>query len=152
MNTGAPHASSVRQLITPLPYSPPMMNAAFLSSGITAAQRARAQYSSGMVGRSACTTFAAVVSRNASLAEMAPLALEVAATRTIAAKANFFMEHLCRAWCNAAAISSEHASPEESGPPQESRAILSGAQSQRNQECRRRRTGHARARRRDGWR
>ena len=41
MNTGALHCSPARQLITPLPYSPPMMNAAFFRSGMTSTQRAR---------------------------------------------------------------------------------------------------------------
>ena len=40
MNTGALHCSPARQLITPLPYSPPKMNAAFFSPGITTTQRA----------------------------------------------------------------------------------------------------------------
>ena len=41
--TGALHPSPARQLITPFPYSPPKMRAAFLRSGITATQRARSQ-------------------------------------------------------------------------------------------------------------
>src|SRR5580700_2712534 len=35
MNTGALQAASRRQLIKPLPYSPPKPNAAFLSDGMT---------------------------------------------------------------------------------------------------------------------
>ena len=94
MNTGAPHDSPLRQLITPFPYSPPTTNAAFLTSGATAAQRVRAHRSSGIVGRIACTTFAALARRSASAAEMAPATLDTAATTAIAAKANLFMGHL----------------------------------------------------------
>jgi hypothetical protein len=38
MNTGAPHSPSWRQLINPLPYSPPITNAAFFNPGTTITQ------------------------------------------------------------------------------------------------------------------
>src|SRR5262245_30762404 len=48
MNTGAPHLPPCRQLMTPEPNSPPMMNAAFLSDGITTTHLALFQIRSGI--------------------------------------------------------------------------------------------------------
>src|SRR5436309_6515578 len=143
MNTGAPHDSPLRQLITPFPYSPPTMNAAFLTSGITAAQRVRVHRSSGIVGRIACTTFAALARRNASAAEMAPAALDTVATTAIAAKANLFIGHLWQPCCNAAAISSDNASAQKTSSPQESRALVCRALAGANEGRRQSRPGHA---------
>ena len=47
-NAGAVQPLPARQLMTPLPYSPPMMNAAFFTDGITATQSALPHRSSGM--------------------------------------------------------------------------------------------------------
>src|SRR4051812_44218307 len=48
MNTGALQSVPVRQLITPEPYSPPTMNAAFFIDGITITHCALANKFSGM--------------------------------------------------------------------------------------------------------
>src|ERR1051325_2997064 len=48
MNTGELHEFFVRQLITPDPYSPPTMNAAFLRSAMTTTHSARDHSSSGI--------------------------------------------------------------------------------------------------------
>jgi hypothetical protein len=49
MNTGALQAAlSWRQLMSPLPYSPPMMNAAFFSDGMTMTHFAFSHISCGM--------------------------------------------------------------------------------------------------------
>src|SRR5437016_10632431 len=48
MNIGALQLLPLRQLMTPLPYSPPMMNAAFFTDGIAATHSARFQSSSEM--------------------------------------------------------------------------------------------------------
>src|SRR5215471_14738757 len=48
MNTGALQLVPVRQLMTPLPYSPPTTNAPFLIDGITMTHCALFQRSSGM--------------------------------------------------------------------------------------------------------
>src|SRR5437867_865165 len=74
MNTGELQPLAVRQLITPLPYSPPTMNAAFFMSGMTMTQEAFCQRSSGTpfsAPRSAVTTDAASLSRFCSAVESA---------------------------------------------------------------------------------
>src|SRR5437868_10085889 len=62
MKTGALQLLPLRQLITPRPYSPPKMKAAFFIPGMTTTHWARFQYSSGMpsdCARNAVTTPAA---------------------------------------------------------------------------------------------
>src|SRR6266705_6466135 len=95
MNTGALQVLPDRQLSTPLPNSPPMMNAAFFNSGMTTAHRALAQYSTGISERMSWTTRAAVASRAASLAVIAAALLSGVETVTTAASTNAcFMKHL----------------------------------------------------------
>src|SRR5262252_3474581 len=48
MNTGLVQLVLFRQLITPEPYSPPTMNAAFFTDGMTSTHSARVHRSSGM--------------------------------------------------------------------------------------------------------
>src|SRR5438128_1339775 len=94
MKTGALHRSPERQLITPLPYSPPKMNAAFLRSGTTPTHRARSQYGWETSFRMSSTTWAAAARRDASLGVMSALALRTGTSRAAAADANLFIKHL----------------------------------------------------------
>src|SRR3954471_20736755 len=94
MKAGALHRSPERQLMTPFPYSPPKMNAAFLRSGITATQRALTQYSGAMLARISCTTCAAAESRAASVDPIAAPPLTAVASTAAAADRTFGMSHL----------------------------------------------------------
>src|SRR6266516_4855382 len=96
MNTGGLQRSPERQLITPLPYSPPKMKAAFFRSGTTATQRAFDQYSCGMSTLMSWTTCAAAASRAASDAPIAARALPVAASTRARTQIDFPMIHLVR--------------------------------------------------------
>jgi Family of unknown function (DUF6226) len=86
-NTGALQPCAVRQLTTPLPYSPPTTNAAFLRPGITATHRARSQIAAGIplsgVERSSPITRAASASRCASPLAGAAAAVVEAASNTV---------------------------------------------------------------------
>src|SRR2546422_10558092 len=94
MKTGALHTSPARQLMTPLPYSPPTMKAAFFSSGMTATQRARVQYSCGIEPRMSCTIAAAFASRSASVEEIAAPALAAPKSTAAPAHTNLCINHL----------------------------------------------------------
>src|SRR6266487_845941 len=96
MNTGGLQRSPERQLITPLPYSPPKLKAAFFRSGTTATQRAFDQYSCGMSTLMSWTTCAAAASRAASDAPIAARALPVAASTRARTQIDFPMIHLVR--------------------------------------------------------
>src|SRR6266852_4655212 len=94
MNAGALQPL-VRQLITPAPYSPPTMKAAFFSEGITRTHRALFQRSSGMPlsgeFRSSVRTVADSFNRLTSSFERAANA-NTAVHRTTQQIATFFME------------------------------------------------------------
>src|SRR5712691_9141885 len=92
MNTGALHSSFVRQLMTPLPYSAPITNAAFLTSGKVITQRARSQYSFGTIDWMSCTTLAADARRAASDEVIAASAPTVAARTTPIAHRHLFIK------------------------------------------------------------
>src|SRR5436190_3125291 len=91
MKTGALHWSPARQLMTPLPYSPPMMNAAFFSSGMTTTQRARVQYSGGTWPRISCMARVAALSRAVSAGVIAAVAPVAPASTTVATTMNRYM-------------------------------------------------------------
>src|ERR1700730_940379 len=71
MKIGALHTPLRRQLINPFPYSPPTMNAAFLSEGMTMTHDALSHSSCGMsLSGTACISFSTVA---ASLIRSVPL-------------------------------------------------------------------------------
>src|SRR5256885_6282135 len=74
MNTGALHWLPPRQLITPDPYSPPTMNAAFFIDGMTITHEAFSHSSSGMplsgAARSSCNIRPESLNRFVSSAEI----------------------------------------------------------------------------------
>src|SRR5215471_12356751 len=99
MKTGAPHAFPCRQLITPSPNSPPMMNAAFLTDGMTTTHLAFSQIRSGMplsgTPRNSDKTAVASLSRLASSFVNVAHAVDATDTATRAATPvlSIFIEH-----------------------------------------------------------
>src|SRR5262249_27187258 len=100
MNTGAPHVFPCRQLITPSPNSPPMINAAFFTEGMTTTHRAFSQIRSGMplsgTPRSSDKTAVASFSRLTSSFVNVAHAVDATDTATRAATPvlSIFIEHL----------------------------------------------------------
>src|SRR5262245_36769083 len=101
MKTGALQPSPERQLITPFPYSPPTMMAAFFKSGITATQRARSHAGCGIEERLARNTCAPSERRATSCGSMAALAVTAAST-AMAVHVSSFMVDLSLLRCKTA--------------------------------------------------
>src|ERR1051325_1972840 len=157
MNSGALHVSPDRQLIAPLPYSPPKMNAPFFRLGITATQCARSQYSCGTSVRISLMTVAASVRRLISSAAASPAKVHASATPPATERAmRYILNPSKRSLCNSVTaagvadatretgISSAFDAPtKKAGSPQEGRACLDRAVERRDPDRERSRVGRA---------